>query len=98
MAGVKDIIWTPSPESVDRANVTRFMRRHGIRDYEELVRRSTSDTSWFWEAALQDLGVAWFRPYTRIQDSSRGFPWTRWFEGGRLNIVANCIDRRDPGR
>ena len=74
------------------------MRRHGIRDYDELVRRSTADTSWFWDAALQDLGVRWSRPYTQVQDASRGFPWTRWFVGGRTNIVANCIDPRDPRR
>jgi acetyl-CoA synthetase len=93
MAGVKDVIWSPSPETVERANITRFMRRHSIRDYDELVRRSTADTSWFWDAALQDLGVEWHRPYTQVQDSSGGFAWTRWFLGGRLNIVRNCIDR-----
>src|SRR5689334_9662585 len=98
MDGVNDVIWTPSPETIDRANVTRFMRRHSIPTYEELVRRSTADTSWFWEAALQDLGVRWTRPYTRIQDGSKGFPWTRWFVDGRLNIVGNCLDPRDRRR
>src|SRR5439155_1744505 len=24
---------------------------------------------------------------------SRGFPWTRWFIGGKINIVHNCVDR-----
>ena len=35
--GVQDVVWTPSPEYVERANVTRFMRAHGIATYEELV-------------------------------------------------------------
>jgi len=95
---VNDVIWTPSPETLERANVTRFMRRHSIATYEDLVRRSSADTSWFWEAALQDLGVRWSRPYSRIQDGSKGFPWTRWFVDGRLNIVANCLDPRDRRR
>ena len=90
MARVKDVIWSPTPEIVERANVTRFMRKHGIKDYDELVRRSNADTSWFWDAALRDLGVRWFRPYAQTQDSSRGFPWTRWFVGGKINIAANC--------
>ncbi len=34
---MKDIVWRPSPEVVERARVTDFMRRHGIRDYEELA-------------------------------------------------------------
>src|SRR6185436_18842998 len=91
MDGVNDVIWTPSPESVERANVTRFMRRHGIRDYDELVRRSTADTSWFWDAALKDLGVVWDRPYEKVQEG--GFPIASWFVGGKLNIVTNCIER-----
>lgn len=95
---MNDVLWTPSPETVERANVTRFMRAHGIRDYDELVRRSNADTSWFWDAALKDLGVRWSRSYTQVQDSSKGFPWTRWFLNGKLNIVANCLDPRDGAR
>ncbi len=95
---VAELLWTPTPEIVERASVTRFMRRHGIHDYDELVRRSNADTSWFWDAALKDLGVRWFEPYTRVQDSSKGFAWTRWFLDGRINIVANCLDAREPRR
>lgn len=91
---MRDIIWRPSSEVVDQANVTRFMRRHGIGDSRELLRRSTQDTSWFWHAALQDLGIVWDRPYDSVQDDSRGFPWTRWFVGGQLNIVTNALRHR----
>ena len=90
---MSDIVWRPTPEIIARANVTRFMTRHGIRDYDDLIRRCAQDTSWFWDAALRDLGVVWDRPYTSVQDASRGFPWTRWFLDGKLNIVRNCIDR-----
>jgi acetyl-CoA synthetase len=90
---VSDIVWTPTPEIIARANVTRFMARHGIRDYDDLIRRCAQDTTWFWDAALRDLGVVWDRPYTAVQDASRGFPWTRWFLDGKLNIARNCIDR-----
>jgi acetyl-CoA synthetase len=93
---VSDILWRPTIDIVERANVTRLIRRHGIADYHELIRRSTEDTSWFWRAALDDLGVLWDQPYDLLQDASRGFPWTRWFVGGRLNIVTNTVDRR-PG-
>ena len=90
---MSDVLWTPTPEVIARANVTRFMARHSIRDYDDLIHRCAQDTSWFWDAALQDLGVIWDRPYRQVQDSSRGFPWTRWFLDGKLNIVRNCIDR-----
>jgi acetyl-CoA synthetase len=89
---VSDVLWTPTTEVIARANVTRFMAKHSIRDYDDLIRRCAQDTSWFWDAALRDLGVVWDRPYRQVQDSSRGFPWTRWFIGGQLNITRNCID------
>jgi acetyl-CoA synthetase len=91
MAPVSDLLWSPAPDAVERANVTRFMRRHGIRDHDELVRRSSADTSWFWDAALKDLGVIWDRPYDKVQEG--GFPIARWFLGGKLNIVSNSIER-----
>ena len=55
-------LWTPTPDVVERANVTRFMRRHKIADYHELIDRSTADIEWFWAAVVEDLDIAFFRP------------------------------------
>ncbi len=93
---MNDVAWTPSPAAVAAANVTRFMKAHGISTYDDLVRRSTSDTAWFWDAALKDLGARWQRPYDAIVDRSKGIEWTKWFVGGKLNIVDNCLDRHLP--
>lgn len=69
------------------------MRAHGFKTQAELHAASVRDTAWFWAAAMQDCGIEWFRPYDTIKDDSRGFPWTRWFGGGEVNITHNCIDR-----
>jgi acetyl-CoA synthetase len=90
---MKDIVWTPPRGLVEQSNLTRLMRKHGIATYEELRRRSSEDTPWFWEAAIEDLGVRWFEKYSQLQDTSRGFPWTRWFVGGTTNLVANTLDK-----
>ena len=42
---------------------------------------------------LDDLGIEFYEPYTRVLDTSRGIPWTRWCVGGRMNIVHNCLDK-----
>jgi acetyl-CoA synthetase len=87
------IVWKPTEEDVERANVTRFMRAHGIESYEELVKRSQDDIEWFWDAVVQDLGIEFSKPYERVLDDSRGIEWTTWFGGGEINLAHNCVDR-----
>ena len=53
------------------------MRKHGLRDYDELMARSTTDLDWFWRAVLDDLGIEFYEPYSRVLDTSRGIAWTR---------------------
>jgi acetyl-CoA synthetase len=86
-------VWEPNSEYVENANVTRLMRKLGIEDYWELVRRSQEDIEWFWAAAIEDLGIDFFRPYEQILDLDKGPMWPRWFVGGRINLVYNTVDR-----
>ena len=89
-----EIVWKPSKEYIEKSNIKRFMDKHGIKSYEELIKRSTEDIEWFWDAAMKDLNIKWFEPYEKILDSSRGIQWAKWFIGGKINIVHNCLDRR----
>src|SRR6266540_5313482 len=87
------IVWSPSEDYIERANVTRFMRAHGVGSYEELVKRSQDDVEWFWDAVVKDLEIEFYEPYTQVLDVSRGKPWAQWFTGGRINLAHNCVDR-----
>ncbi len=88
-----EIVWKPSEEYSEKANVKRFMDTHGIKSYEELIERSTENIEWFWDAVMKDLHIEWFKPYERVLDASKGIQWAQWFIGGKLNIVHNCLDR-----
>jgi len=88
-----EVVWRPSKEVLERANVVRLMRRHGFEDYRELVRRSQEDPEWFWPAAIEDLGLEFSTPWEAVLDVSRGPEWATWFVGGRLNIAWNCVHR-----
>jgi len=92
-----DYVWEPTPEYIERANVTRLMRKLGIDDYRELVERSQHDLEWFWEAAIEDVGIEFFEPYDRLLDASKGPQWPLWFLGGRINLTYNCVDRHAAG-
>jgi acetyl-CoA synthetase len=87
------IVWRPTPEHIENANLTRFMRLHGIQDFNELLRRSTQDVAWFTEAVLEFLDIRFEQPYTQVLDLSRGIAWPRWCVDGKLNIVSNCLDK-----
>jgi acetyl-CoA synthetase len=98
---VAEFVWEPGPEVLEHANVVRLMRRHGIDDYWELVRRSQEEPNWFWPAAIEDMGLEFTQQWERVFDDSRGPEWTTWFVGGRLNIARNCVHRwaeRAPDR
>jgi acetyl-CoA synthetase len=85
--------WTPSPEVIERARVTAFMREQGIDDWHELHARAQDDIGWFWDAVVKHLGIEFFTPYQRVFDDSDGPMWTRWFCGGTINLTHNCVDR-----
>jgi acetyl-CoA synthetase len=87
------IVWKPTDEYVERANVTRFMRAHSIGSYEELVKRSQDDIEWFWDAVVKDLGIEFLEPYQRVLDDTDGIEWTKWFIGGEINLAHNCVDK-----
>lgn len=89
----QQIVWQPNAEYVHKSRLKRFMDRHGLATYEQLMERSTTDISWFWEAVFDDLGIEFFEPYSQVVDLSRGFQWPEWCVGGKLNIVHNCLDK-----
>ncbi len=88
-----EIVWQPTPQYIQQSRLKRFMERHHISTFEELMRRSTDDLEWFWNAVMEDLKVEFYEPYTQVVDTSAGLPWTRWCVGAKMNIVHNCLDK-----
>jgi acetyl-CoA synthetase len=90
---VNDVVWSPSPELVERANITRLMRRLGCADFHELHYLSVDDPERFWPELIDDLGLDFSQPWDRVVDVSDGPEWAKWFVGARLNVAANCVHR-----
>jgi acetyl-CoA synthetase len=88
-----EFVWEPNEDVRQRANVVRLMRRHGIDDYWELVRRAQDDPEWFWPAAIEDMGLEFAEPWRQVVDVSRGPEWATWFVGAKLNLAWNCVHR-----
>jgi len=47
------IAWTPTPEVVERAQLTKFMRGIGAKDFADLYKRSVDDVEAFTEEVLK---------------------------------------------
>src|SRR5687767_2606894 len=99
LAGTSEVSWRPTPDVVERAQITRLLRAVGVRDVGALHRRSVEDPEWYWRAVVKYLGIRWSRPFTRVLDDRRGPMWPAWFPGGQINLTDNCVDRHlDEGR
>ncbi|HVS48908.1 MAG TPA: AMP-binding protein [Candidatus Dormibacteraeota bacterium] len=94
---IGDVMWEPSPEVIARSRLKRFMNQHGIETFAELLKRADDDIEWFWDAAIKDVDIAFYRHYDKVVDLSEGKPWAKWWIGGRMNIVQSCLDRHRDG-
>jgi len=88
-----EIIWTPDKDFLENSNVARFMRKHGISSYRELVKKSQEDIEWFWSEVEKWFNFHWMKPYEKVLDTSKGIMWAKWFAGGKINLTENCVDR-----
>jgi acetyl-CoA synthetase len=62
--------------------------------YAEMYRRSIEDPDGFWREEAKR--IEWIEPFEAVKDTSFAEEdfHIRWFAGGKLNIAANCLDRR----
>ncbi|SMF38655.1 acetoacetyl-CoA synthetase [Tistlia consotensis] len=94
-------LWTPSPERVADANLTRFMQalseRSGLAfgGYDALYDWSIRDVEGFWRAIWDWCGVIGEGPLTPgLLDGDR-MPGARFFPEVTLNFAENLLRRND---
>ena len=60
--------------------------------YEEMYARSLSEPDAFW-AEQANATLDWFEPFDKVSNYDFHTADIKWFEGGKLNVSYNCIDR-----
>jgi acetyl-CoA synthetase len=83
-------VFVPPSNIVNNANITAYMKSKGFDTYEEFYQWSLAHRYEYWDDLAKEL--YWFEPWQTT------FTWTekpffKWFVGGKLNIVYNCLDR-----
>ena len=61
-------------------------------EYEAFYQRSVDDPEGFWAEQAKKF-LDWDQPWKRVLDWDYHKAHIRWFEGGRLNVTVNCLDR-----
>ncbi|SPH16854.1 Acetyl-coenzyme A synthetase [Defluviimonas aquaemixtae] len=80
--------------SVKRAIPAGFEKAHATPSiYADMYAASTSDPEAFW--GKEGKRLDWMTPYSKVKDTNFNFGEVsiKWFEDGKLNVAANCIDR-----
>lgn len=78
-------IYPPPKDFKKRAHIK------SLKAYREIYRRSVDDPEGFWSERAQEL--SWFKKWNKVLDYDFHDARVRWFEGGKINVSLNCLDR-----
>ncbi|HEV2332421.1 MAG TPA: acetate--CoA ligase [Gammaproteobacteria bacterium] len=62
------------------------------KQYDALYQRSIRDSEGFWAEQAKSF-LSWDRPWSKVLEWDYPKGLIRWFEGGKLNVSVNCLDR-----
>ncbi len=62
-----------------------------MEQYQEMYDRSINDENGFW--AEQAERLTWFKKWHTVANYDLAAADIKWFEGGKLNVSYNCLDR-----
>ncbi|MFP7753687.1 acetate--CoA ligase [Thermodesulfobacteriota bacterium B35] len=79
-------VFDPPQEGRDRA----FIK--SMDEYRAIYRRSMEDPEGYWAERAEEL-VSWEKKWDKVLEWDFTTPEIKWFQGGRLNISYNCLDR-----
>ena len=66
-------------------------------DYQRLYAESVNDTDNFWDARGKEF-IDWYAPWDNVHSEDLPAGKVSWYEGAKLNLSYNCIDRHLPER
>ena len=78
-------IFNPAAEFTAKAHIK------SMEQYQEMYDRSVNDPDAFW--AEQAERLTWFKKWDRVANYDLAAGDIKWFEGGKLNVSYNCLDR-----
>ena len=94
------IVWTPSPERIASATITRYRewlnetRGLKLEGYPDLWQWSVDELDGFWGSIWEFFEVQASEPYVRVL-TTREMPGADWFPGAQLSYAEHVFRGRD---
>jgi len=95
------IVWTPSPERIASATLTRYRewlnetRGLGLEGYADLWQWSVDELEGFWASIWEFFDITASEPYERVL-TTHEMPGAEWFPGAKLSYAEHVFrDRND---
>lgn len=79
-------LFEPPADGRDAAQVK------SMEEYEAMYNRSMEDPEGYWGDRAEEL-VSWYSKWDKVVESDLYKPEVKWFDGGKLNVSYNCLDR-----
>ena len=95
-------LWHPELHQLQNTQLSRFTslmcEKYQLADdrYSTLHKWSIEHPELFWKEVWHDSKVLVAVPYKQVMGPPK-FPGTRWFEGARLNLAENLLERGNSG-
>ena len=61
-------------------------------EYKAIYKRSIEDPEGYWAERAEEL-ISWDKKWDTVLDADMTTPEIKWFDGGKLNVSYNCLDR-----
>ncbi|MBX3268324.1 MAG: AMP-binding protein [Acidobacteria bacterium] len=91
------IAWRPTPDVIERAQLTKFMKQVGVTTWDELYEFSIRDVERFTEEVLKFLDIRFDPPYGKLMDVSDGVEFPTWFSSPQRRGDAEKAETRPVG-
>ncbi|MGM9922791.1 MAG: AMP-binding protein [Bacillus sp. (in: firmicutes)] len=86
-------VWFPNEDTMKQTRLYKWIQLLGYDDYDSFYMKSIEDVSWFWNEAVKELGINWYRPYDTTLQTDSDWKYPRWFVNGKMNAIESTLDK-----
>ncbi len=99
----EEILWQADDETIKKSHLFKYknyintITKQNLETYEELWKWSVDESDDFWSSLIDYFNVYHDGSYRKVTNG-KDMPYTKWFEGLRLNYAEHILGRADDNQ